>query len=99
MLYIRFFLRVLYANLNSGRCVYIYIIISYDYFYYFYLLITSLLSIIFMYVYIFTISLAKYTKEVMGGKRKANKDIPVMNKYELKRVVKANKLVKEKGFE
>ena len=42
---------------------------------------------------------AKYTKDVMDGKRKANKDIPVMNKYELKRVIKANKLVKEKGFE
>ena len=42
---------------------------------------------------------AKYTKDVMDGKRKANKDIPVMNKYEVKRVIKANKLVKEKGFE
>lgn len=41
---------------------------------------------------------AQYSRDVVDGKVNPNPDTPIMTKRELKRVVAANKAVKEKGF-
>lgn len=41
---------------------------------------------------------AQYSRDVVDGKVNPNADTPIMTKRELKRVVAANKAVKEKGF-
>ena len=41
---------------------------------------------------------AQYSRDVVDGKINPNADVAIMTKRELKRVVTANKTVKEKGF-
>lgn len=41
---------------------------------------------------------AQYSRDVVDGKVSPDPDTPIMTKRELKRVVAANKAVKEKGF-
>ena len=42
---------------------------------------------------------AQYSRDVVDGKVEPNAEIPIMTKKELKRVVAANKTVKESGFQ
>jgi hypothetical protein len=45
-----------------------------------------------------TQSLCRYSRDVVDGKANPNPDLVIMSKAELRRVIKANKAVKQQGF-